>query len=91
MEDFAFCVRQWQGLKGADYYKQRLPRCHGKVAMEDAIIALTANQAMHGLESDEKGEKKKPRPERIEFKEEWFDANNLAAVPDAGTKQKIPV
>ena len=58
MEDFAFCVRQWQGLKGADYYKQRLPRCHGKVAMEDAIIALTANQAMHGLESDEKGEKK---------------------------------
>src|SRR5205814_1026198 len=43
MEDFAYCIRMWdQGMEG----DRRLPRCPGKVAMADAIIALTANQAM---------------------------------------------
>ena len=65
IEDFAFCVRQWQ--KGQEYYKQRLPRCHGEVAMVDAIIALTANQAMRGTK------KNGNQPERIEFEEAWFD------------------
>lgn len=65
MEDFAFCVRQWDPKagygKGSDgKYLQRLPRCHGKVAMADAIIALTANVAMKNRQ-------------RIEFKHEWFD------------------
>ncbi len=81
MEDFAFCVRHWDAnvgyAKDGDKYKQRLPKCHGEVAMVDAIIALTANQAMGGRQ-------------RIEFKGDWFDAKS-AAVPDADTKQKIPV
>src|SRR5258707_8785415 len=64
MEDFAYCVRLWDPKlsysrddKGA--YKQRLPRCHGEVAMADAIVALTANDAMK-------------KPERIKFDPEWF-------------------
>jgi hypothetical protein len=64
MEDFAFCVRQWDPKAGYEKsegkYLQRLPRCHGKVAMADAIIALTANVAM------------KTR-KRIEFNDLWFD------------------
>jgi predicted dehydrogenase len=69
MEDFAFCIRQWdpkagyndkkKDEKGHEVYVQRLPRCHGELAMADAIIALTANRAM----KDQR---------RIEFKPEWF-------------------
>jgi predicted dehydrogenase len=56
MEHFAFCVRELP--EGADPYvtdadgsyvlakDNRLPRCHGEVAMVDAILALTANMAM---------------------------------------------
>lgn len=67
MEDFAYCVRTWDKSLGYDKdrdgkYRQRLPRCHGEVAMADAIIALTANIAMKN-----KG--------RIDFKPEWFDAD----------------
>ncbi len=51
MEDFAYCVRLWDAKLGYEKkdgkYVQRLPRCHGEVAMADAIIALTANRAMH--------------------------------------------
>ena len=82
IEDFAFCVRQWQ--KGQEYYKQRLPRCHGGVAMVDAIIALTANRAMRGTKENNN------QPERIEFKDAWFDAHS-AGVPDGDTKPKIEV
>ena len=39
---------------------RRLPRCHGEVAMADAIIALTSNLAMK-------------KRQRIEFDEKWFD------------------
>jgi hypothetical protein len=43
--------------------------------MADAIIALTANLAMRGrAQSNHK-------PERIEFKESWFDAGSKD-VPD---------
>jgi hypothetical protein len=45
------------------------PRCHGKVAMADAIIALTSNQAMR-------------QRQRIEFKEAWFDPTS-SDVPDS--------
>lgn len=72
MEHFAFCLRE---LKGSDPYAtapdgsyllakdQRLPRCHGEVAMVDAILALTANMAMS-------------RRMRISFEDNWnwFDA-----------------
>ena len=71
MEDFAYCVRRWDANQGyatekkdgKDVYAQRLPRCHGEVAMADAILALTANQAM-------------ALNERIEFKDEHFLANS---------------
>lgn len=70
MEHFAYCVRRWQEMKqpvsyektadGKMKYANILPRCHGEVAMADAIIALTANMAM------DKGE-------RIAFEPAWFD------------------
>jgi predicted dehydrogenase len=66
MEHFAYCVRMWQ--EGASKQDRPLPRCHGRVAMADAIIALSANLAMK-------------RRQRIEFKKEWFDAESKE-VPD---------
>jgi hypothetical protein len=74
MEDFAYCVRIWDDKIGYaekdGKYVQRLPRCHGEVAMADAIIALTSNLAMKNRT-------------RIEFKAEWFDAAS-DAVPEKG-------
>ena len=49
-------------------YADIMPRCHGEVAMADAIIALTANMAM-------------AKKERIVFEEAWFDANS-SEVPE---------
>lgn len=60
MEHFCFCIRNgrsWSEL-----------RCNGRVAMADAIMALTANLAMK-------------HKKRIVFKDEWFDADN-DAVPE---------
>ena len=73
MEDFAYCIRLWDERIGyqkdsAGRYIQRLPRCHGEVAMADAIVALTANHAMK-------------HHQRIEFLRSWFDAD-AAEVPD---------
>ncbi len=74
MEDFAYCVRLWdQGMES----DRRLPRCHGKVAMADAIIALTANLAMKSRQ-------------RLEFKDTWFDAES-GDVPDGDSKPRVPV
>jgi predicted dehydrogenase len=67
MEHFACCVRLWNEGSKAD---RQLPRCHGRVAMADAIIALTSNLAMK-------------QRQRIEFKEEWFDAGSPAVPEDA--------
>jgi predicted dehydrogenase len=82
MEDFAYCVRLWDAKNGYakkdGKYEQRLPRCHGEVAMADAIIALTANLAMK-------------RRERIEFKPEWFEGDKANEVPDGDTKPRVPV
>jgi predicted dehydrogenase len=71
MEDFAFCVRQWNE---GDKQDRRQPRCHGKVAMADAIVALTANRAM-------------AKRQRIAFEKEWFDPKSTA-VPDADAKAR---
>lgn len=71
MEHFAYCVRRWQERKApVSYEKDKetgklvhadiLPRCHGEVAMGDAILALTANMAM-------------ARKQRIVFEDDWFD------------------
>ncbi len=69
MEDFAYCIRVWNQ---ADKKDRRLPRCHGRLAMADAIIALTSNLAMQAHQ-------------RIEFKPEWFDPQS-SAVPDPDMK-----
>ncbi len=70
MEHFAYCVRMWkQGLSRDDRPKVR---CHGTVAMADAIIALTSNLAMK-------------HQKRIEFKKEWFEPD-LPDVPDGENK-----
>lgn len=72
MEHFAYCVRRWQEMKQpVSYEKDKdghhlkyadiIPRCHGEVAMADAIIALTANMAMDSKQ-------------RIVFEDAWFDA-----------------
>jgi hypothetical protein len=52
------------------------------VAMADAIVALAANVAMRGVEGS--------GPRRIEFQPEWFDPNNLGALPDAHVKEWGP-
>jgi predicted dehydrogenase len=69
MEDFAYCIRMWNEGYAKD---RRLPRCHGRVAMADAIVALTANLSMK-------------RRQRIVFEESWFDAASQE-VPDAEMK-----
>jgi predicted dehydrogenase len=83
MEDFAYCIRRWDAKEGYEKdgngkYKQRLPRCHGEVAMADAIVALTANQAMR----DHK---------RIEFKNAWFDSGDSQVPDDPDAKPKVGV
>lgn len=77
LEDFAFCVRQWDPDLG--YKKeQRLPRCHGKVALVDAVIALTANRAMRSHQ-------------RIEFQKDWFDPEQPDAVPPGEQEAKVKI
>ena len=64
MEHFAYCVRN-------NINKPREEgglRCNGVVAMQDAIMALTANLAMK-------------HKKRIVFKDEWFDPES-DAVPE---------
>lgn len=71
MEHFAYCVRAWEGKpvsweKGPDgkmVHADKLPRCHGEVAMADAILALTANMAMD-------------KRRQITFDAAWFDADS---------------
>ena len=82
MEDFAFCVRQWDPKQGYEKdrdgkYKQRLTRCHGEIAMVDAIVALTANYAMH-------------EHKRVEFQDAWFDADK-PDVPPSDQKAKVEI
>lgn len=55
MEHFCYCIRT-----GKDEL-----RCNGRVAMADAIMALTANLAM-------------ANKKRIEFKDDWFDPTSDA-------------
>jgi len=77
MEHFAYCIRMHDKAKGEEREQWRLtPKCHGTVAMADAIIALTANRAMR-------------ENRRIEFKPEWFDPEN-PAVPDPDMKPAEP-
>jgi predicted dehydrogenase len=68
MEHFAYLIRMRDQGSAADREKLK-PRCDGKAAMADALMALTSNLAMK-------------RKQRIEFDPEWFDPES-AKVPDA--------
>jgi predicted dehydrogenase len=66
IEHWAWCIRNFdESAFKADPHYENLPRCHPKVAMGDAIIALTTNVAIR------QGEK--TGNPRMEFKPEWFD------------------
>jgi hypothetical protein len=69
MEHLAFCIRSLGANPSPEERERFKPRCDGRAAMADAIIALTANQAMKNRT-------------RIEFRDEWFDERSNA-VPDA--------
>jgi predicted dehydrogenase len=60
MSHLAFCIRQRNEGMAADRAELK-PRCDGRAAMADAIMALTANQAIR-------------RRERIVFRDDWYDA-----------------
>jgi predicted dehydrogenase len=67
MEHMAFCIRMRDQGMSSDRAELQ-PRCHGRAAMADAIIALAANYAMRTRQ-------------RIEFQEEWFRSTDPASVP----------
>ena len=55
LEHWAWCIRNRS--------PENLPRCHPKMALGDAVIALVTNIAAR-------------EGRRIDFKEEWFDPDN---------------
>jgi predicted dehydrogenase len=58
MEHLAYCIK----MRGQGMQRDRtdlIPRCHGRAAMADAIIALASNQAFR-------------EQKRLPFPEEWF-------------------
>ena len=85
MEDFAFCVRQWD-TKGQGVLRQTaaaaaLPRRGGDGGRDHRA---------DGQPGDARHEGERNQPERIEFKDAWFDPKS-AEVPDGDTKPKIEV
>jgi len=72
IEHWAWCVST------GDWGNQ--VRCNGPVALADAVIALTAKQAMTNSQ--------KPGGHgHIVFQPEWFDANS-DAIPEASTREE---
>jgi hypothetical protein len=71
IEHWAFCI------KNRD--PENVPRCHGKVALGDAVVALTTNQALRRSHRSQPGDK---MPGFVEFKPEWFDYHNPATPDD---------
>ena len=72
-EHWAWCIRQNPNNTDPDVH----PRCYPKLALGDAVIALTANVAA------KKGQK-------TEFNEKWFeyldkDGNPVPDTPDGST------
>jgi len=59
IEHWAWCIRN----NAPDTTPENLPKCHPKVALADAVIALTTNIAMR-------------EERRIDFKPEWFDIDS---------------
>jgi len=55
LEHWAWCIR--------NRAPENEPRCHPKVALGDAVMALVANAAAR-------------KGERVDFKKEWFDIDD---------------
>ena len=71
MEDLAYKIRMLGTNPSPEERAQFKPKCDGRAAMADAIIALTANQAMK-------------HQRRIDFLDAWFDdLAPTSAIPDA--------
>ncbi|MAT71489.1 MAG: dehydrogenase [Planctomycetaceae bacterium] len=66
IEHWAWCIR--------NPAPENKPKCHPKVALADAVIALTSNLAMQ-------------RQQRIEFKKGWFEIDS-DETPDESTPRK---
>jgi predicted dehydrogenase len=76
MEHFAYCVRMHDketDPKERERWRKE-PRCHGRVAMADAIIALTSNLAM-------------AHNQRIAFEHDWFEAASSRTPEDDFSKK----
>ncbi len=73
MSHLAFCIKMRDEGMAADRARF-VPNCDGRAAMADAIMALTANQALR-------------RRERIVFREEWFDPAK-DEVPDPDMREE---
>ena len=71
IEHWVYCIQENPEAKADG----PLPHCHPKVAMADAVIALTTNMAAAGAG-------------RINFKEEWFDMDS-DETPE-GVKPSVP-
>lgn len=56
IEHWAWCIRNFD-------FEVNKPRCHPRVALADAVIALTTNIAISSKQ-------------RIDFKQEWFDIDS---------------
>jgi predicted dehydrogenase len=67
LEHWAWCIR--------NRAPENQPRCLPKVALGDAVIALTTNKAAR-------------KGERIEFKESWFDIHS-DETPEGGDKPDV--
>jgi hypothetical protein len=83
MEHFAYLVRRWDKAQGwarkdpNGPFEQEVPRCHGEIAMADAVLALTANLAMQ-------------KRQRIEFNPEWFKVAAMGATPEKAVNNDQP-
>ena len=74
MEHLAYLIRT-RDQATEDERRTLVPRCDGRAAMADAIIALTANQAMK-------------HQRRIAFDESWYRAESTD-VPDSDMRPEI--
>jgi predicted dehydrogenase len=75
IEHLSVCIDKRKGASSAD--KEKLvPRCDGKVAMADAVIAFTANLSMR-------------HQRRIEFQKDWFDPEKMDATPEKWVEDNI--
>jgi predicted dehydrogenase len=73
MEHLAYCIRMLPANPSPEERAEFKPKCDGRAAMADAIVALSANQAMK-------------HQRRVEFRDEWFDPAS-DAVPDADMRE----